>query len=202
MEDNIQIKAPSPVDNKLIAMLKGAKKIMKKVEGGDYSTGHINRDALTETGIKKLHESGVVRPQKQEIENISDEDYEERVHKSGLPDIVKKAMLEKRIEQPTMGAFSLKDVKELIDEEEEEREFIHTTKANPTRVITKSSINESKTNNNEPLGIGRNELKGMIKDIILEVLSTEYNKTLTENTIKQTINTLIKEGKLTIKKKV
>lgn len=193
-----------PVDDKLIAMLKGAKKVMKKVEANDFSTGHINPDALTEKGIQKLHESGVVaKPRVNNSEtNISDEDYETRVNKSGLPDAVKKAMLEKKIEQPTMSSFNLDDVRSLIDEDEERDFKIQTPKTNPNvnKSVNKAIIKEQ--TNNDFGGIGRNELKGMIKDIMLEYLSTEFTKTLTESVIKQTINTLIKEGKLTVKKKI
>ncbi len=42
----------------------------------------------------------------------------------------------------------------------------------------------------------------MIKDVLIEYLKTDYVKRITEDTVKTTITTLIKEGKLNVKKKV
>ena len=51
-------------------------------------------------------------------------------------------------------------------------------------------------------GYNEDALRGMIKDVLIEYLSNEYSKNLTESVIKQTITTLINEGKITTKKKV
>jgi hypothetical protein len=50
--------------------------------------------------------------------------------------------------------------------------------------------------------ISKSQLKDVVKDVLIEYLANEYSKTLTENTIKKTINTLIKEGKISTKKTV
>lgn len=202
---DVELKQADPINDKLIAMLKGAKKIMKKVETGDYTTGNIDTRALTEEGVKELHASGVVRPSRNDSsENIDNVTYEESVKKSGLPDVVKKAMLENRIETPTMGAFSKEDVRSLIDEDDEPlfQHKVVKTNTNTNKVTTKSSINESHNNGNEMITIGRNELKGMMKDVLLEYLTNDYSKNLTETVITKTINSLIKEGKINVKKKV
>jgi hypothetical protein len=51
-------------------------------------------------------------------------------------------------------------------------------------------------------GHSDNVLRAMMKDVLIEYLSNEYSKNLTESVIKQTISTLINEGKITAKKKV
>jgi hypothetical protein len=50
--------------------------------------------------------------------------------------------------------------------------------------------------------ISRSELKDMINEGISTFFKQVYDKTLTEETIKKTINVLIKEGKINVKKKV
>ena len=42
-------------------------------------------------------------------------------------------------------------------------------------------------------------LRDMIKDVLIEYLSADYSKNITEGVIKKTINTLIKEGKIKTK---
>ena len=44
------------------------------------------------------------------------------------------------------------------------------------------------------------KLRKMIKEVMLEVLTEQYNKQLTETAIKNTLNLLIKEGKINVKK--
>ncbi|NIQ13332.1 MAG: hypothetical protein GTO02_02650, partial [Candidatus Dadabacteria bacterium] len=52
------------------------------------------------------------------------------------------------------------------------------------------------------LNVSENVLRAMIKDVLIEYLKTDYVKRITEDTVKTTITTLIKEGKLNVKKKV
>ena len=53
----------------------------------------------------------------------------------------------------------------------------------------------------EMITISKTELKEMINEGINTFFKQVYDKTLTEETIKKTINLLIKEGKITTKKK-
>ena len=50
---------PPPADiSKLKGILGNAKKLMGKVESGNYETGHVDGRALTEEGIKELQSEG------------------------------------------------------------------------------------------------------------------------------------------------
>jgi hypothetical protein len=123
---------PQPIDvSRLKGILGNAKKIMGKVETGNYETGHVDSRALTEDGVKQLQAEGVKRPAQYGQQTIN-------------------------YQQPQQG-FG---------------------------------------------GYSENVLKAMMKDVLIEYLSNEYSKNLTETVIKQTINTLINEGKITTKKKV
>ena len=54
--------------------------------------------------------------------------------------------------------------------------------------------------NNDKITVSETVLRGIIKDVLLEFLTVDYSKNLTEGVIKKTINTLIKEGKLKTKR--
>jgi len=175
--------APAPVDlSKLKGILGNAMKVMNKVEKKDFSTGHVDGRALNEDGIAQLQNEGITKPQ--QLGDYTDE----QVHKSGLPPEVKKAMLMNRIPKATPNhTFTLENVSDLIE------------KPMGIPKTPKTNINENV--NSDLITISKTELKNIINEQIIEVLTKSYNKTITEDAIKKTITTLIKEGKLTVKKK-
>jgi hypothetical protein len=69
--------------------------------------------------------------------------------------------------------------------------------------IRRQEMNESvRQSNSDMITISRTELKDMINEGISTFFKQIYDKTLTEETIKKTINLLIKEGKINVKKRV
>jgi hypothetical protein len=184
--------APQPIDvNRLKGILGNAKKVMNKVETGNYETGNVDGRALTEDGIKQLKSEGVKRPMAQSQQLYDDS----RIENSRLPESVKKAMRENPIPQPTglNHTFTIDDIYDIADE-----------KPMPPPQPRKQMVQE---NYQQPTqqnfgGYNENALRGMIKDVLIEYLSNEYSKNLTETVIKQTISTLINEGKINVKKKV
>ena len=72
-------------------------------------------------------------------------------------------------------------------------------KRNP--ILKTQTINENKIVNSDMVTLSRTDLKDLINESINNFLVQSYNKNLTEDAIKKTINMLIKEGKLTVKKK-
>jgi len=179
---------PKPIDvNMLKGILGNAKKIMNKVDTGDYTTGNVDGRALSEDGVKQLQAEGVKRPTKQTGYN------ENRVKQSRLPESVKKMMIENPIPQPSglNHTFNLEDV---YDE--------HDEKPLPIPQPRTRAVNEQYQQQQQFGGYSENVLRAMMKDVLIEYLTNDYSKNLTENVIKQTINTLIKEGKITTKKRV
>lgn len=181
---------PQPIDlNKLKGILGNAKKVMNKVETGNYETGHVDGRALTEDGVRQLQAEGVSRPTSQPTVDTS------RIENSRLPESVKKAMRENPIAQPSglNHTFTLDDVSDIAYE-----------KPMPTPQARKQPIQETYQQPTQQNfgGHSENVLRAMIKDVLIEYLSNEYSKNLTESVIKQTITTLINEGKVTTKKKV
>lgn len=186
---------PTPIDvNRLKGILGNAKKIMGKVETGNYETGNVDGRALTEDGVKQLQSEGVRRPIQQGQQHID----ETRIQGSRLPESIKKAMMENPIPQPTglSHTFTLDDVYDIADE-----------KPMPIPQARKQSVQEN-INYQQPQaqqafgGYSENVLRAMMKDVLIEYLANEYSKNLTEAVIKQTITTLLNEGKITTKKKV
>ena len=183
---------PTPMDlNKLKGILGNAKNIMNKVETGNYQTGNVDGRALTEDGVAQLQAEGVRRPATNGMANIN----ESLIDNSRLPESVKKAMKENPIQQP-MGVnhtFSLDDVYDIADE-----------KPMPIPQARQKMVQESYQQPTQQNfgGYSENVLRAMMKDVLIEYLVNDYSKNLTEAVIKQTISTLLNEGKITTKKKV
>jgi hypothetical protein len=182
---------PQPVDlNKLKNILGASKAIMNKVETGNFETGNIDPRALTEDGVAKLQSEGIKRPSSNPIGYTED-----MVKNSNLPPVIKKAMIENPIPQLTNPAytFSLDDVSDLSEEKK-----MGLPKVPKTKTITESY-------NKSGINVTREDLRDMVNDLVneklLEFFMKTHNKTLTEETVRKTINTLIKEGKLTQKKR-
>jgi hypothetical protein len=189
------METPQPVDlNRLKGILGASKAIMKKVETGDFETGHVDARALTEEGVAQLQSEGVSRPMSQSAPVGYSE---ERVMNSNLPPAVKRAMLEKPIPQLTSPSytFSLDDVADLQEEKK-----MGLPKAPRTKQLT-----ESYSNNSGLISVTKEQLKEMVNDLVneklLEFFIKNNNKTVAENAVKRTITTLINEGKIVAKKK-
>ena len=113
----------------------------------------------------------------------------EMVMASNLPQNVKEAMLKNPIPQLQMppSKFNLEDLGDLVEKPK-----------------LKKPIQENKrvvSDNSDMITISKSELKQMINESITQFFTQAYNKNLTEAAIKQTMNVLIKEGKLSVKKK-
>jgi hypothetical protein len=195
---------PQPVDvNKLAGILAKAKNVMRATETGNYKTGNIDSSRLVENTENYLDESNVNMNsvnhnntyQPQTNQKPVGQYNEEMVRNSRLPENIKKAMLENPIpvpNNPIGHTFNLEDVAHLMDDK---------PMPAPSTPRTRQTVNEN-YNNSDMITIHKNELKDIVKDVLIEYLTNEYAKNLTETTIKKTINTLIKEGKIGTKKNI
>ena len=195
---------PKPVDvSRLASILGKAKSVMKATESGNYSTGNIDATRLVQDTDNYVTESHV--PQGAIQQNVYGDPTrpigtynEQSIMNSKLPESIKKAMLENPIaipNNPLGHTFNLEDVAHLMEDKP----------MPPPTSKGKTIVNETYNNhssNNDMITISKSQLKDVIKDVLIEYLTNEYSKNLTENTIKKTINTLIKEGKISTKKTV
>jgi len=185
--------------NRLNKMLSRAKAVMKRVDEGEYSTGNVtlsNVDGtqLVEqaagTGEMVVQNRTNVAPQV-----INGQAQYKNMATSKLPENIKKAMMEQPIPQVNLASttFTLADV---------DTELV----ANPTPIQNQQPrrIQES-IQHNDSFTVSEAALRGIIKDIVkdelLSFMNETYAKTLSEQAIKKTMNVLIKEGKIAVKKK-
>ncbi len=129
----------------------------------------------------------------------------EQVMASNLPASVKEAMMNKRI--PLADEFPQSLVKEDFSELEDIK-MIPNKRAPILKQTPKQVVNENlnqlrnlnSTPNSDMITVSKSELKTMINEAIVTFLAQSYNKTLSEEVIKKTMNILIKEGKLNLRK--
>ena len=193
---------PRPVDlGPLQALLAKSKQVMNKVETdkplkptpmtesytNDASYGDYDTDSFEHDEKEMVYEN--YNPTQYDPTNIQDYT-EEQVMSSKLPEAIKEAMLKNRIPrlQSPPSKFTAEDISRITGA--------------PIRK-PKTMVNESKVINNNPdmITISKTELKDMINEGISTFFKQIYDKTITEETIKKTINLLIKEGKINVKKK-
>ncbi len=114
---------------------------------------------------------------------------EEQVMSSNLPPAVKEAMLKNRI--PRLSGPPSKVSAEAIAK---------MTGIQPKPQQIKQPLRENNNNNNGMITISTEQLQAMIKEGIDDFFKNDYEKRITEAAIKKTINVLIKEGKINVKK--
>ena len=196
---------PQPVDvSRLASILGKAKSVMKATESGNYSTGNIDATRLVQDTDNYVTEAyapqGVIQQSSygDPVRPINAYN-EQTIMNSRLPESIKRAMMENPIAMPNnpLGhTFNLEDVAHLMEDKPMPPPSTPRTK----QVVSENHNNYS--NNSDMITISKSQLKDVVKDVLIEYLSNEYSKNLTENTIKKTINTLIKEGKISTKKTV
>jgi hypothetical protein len=160
--------------NDLMKKLVQAKKVMNKVDGGNYERGHINEEALfsdPEDLIQNqsLPQQSATRP----MGNVS----VDRINESKLPDAIKRAMIESPI--PQMDQISLTDgldmdfvkgAKRLM-----EQEGVSTKKQQPRRQQTSQPVYESSN-------IDMNAIALLIENTVRKVMDEKLNQILTAST--------------------
>jgi hypothetical protein len=150
--------------NDLMKKLVQSKKIMNKVDSGNYERGHINEDALTappENLINDVSNVPQIRNKPMEYPNI------DKIQNSKLPDVIKKAMIENPISQislnDTIDMDFLKGAKRLMEQE------------------GLSSKPKNITNTSKVQSIDMNEISVIIENTIRKVLDEKINQILTAN---------------------
>lgn len=194
---------PKPVDlGPLQALLAKSKQVMNKVEIDKpvKQKSQMNESYTNDSSYDDYDTDSFERDEKEMVyENYTPNQYdptnvqdytEEQVMNSNLPANIKEAMLKNRIPrlQAPPSKFTAEDISRITGA--------------PIRK-PKTLVNENKVINNNPdmITISKTELKDMINEGISTFFKQIYDKTITEETIKKTINLLIKEGKINVKKK-
>jgi hypothetical protein len=117
----------------------------------------------------------------------------EHIMASKLPANIKEAMIKNPIARPSMTGVMTQDVIEAINP--------NATRATPQPRQMVSEGRAPQHSNSDLITISRTELKEIMNETLVSFLKTNYEKSLTEAAITKTINLLIKEGKIGVKKK-
>lgn len=191
------METPAPVNlNALKGILANAKKVMNKVEenstpkGGKQPIRETYDDAYSNQPMyNEMDEREPVYEQytQQTPSAMQPMNYTaEQVMNSNLPANIKEAMLKNPIPQlqGPPSKFSLEDLGDLV--------------AKPkSRQPIRENVSQ---HNSQGMMVDPNMLKAMIKEAVAEYFKESYEKQITEQAIKKTINVLIKEGKINTKK--
>jgi hypothetical protein len=191
---------PAPVDISALAnLLAKSKKVMDMSQeknpivskhttsvNESYSNSYDERDER-EPSYPTIAPKNEIAP----LQNYS----VEHIMASKLPQNVKEAMINKPIP---------KDVNSVkIGLSEEEILKINPNAKLPNRQpLQEQQHIQKQSTNSDMITISRSELKDIMNETLVNFLKNNYEKMLTEKAITNTINLLIKEGKITTKKKI
>lgn len=192
---------PQPIDvNRLKHILGGAKALMEKVESGDYETGHVDGRALNEEGIQQMMAEGITRPLQHAVapQITANQPMYKNINSSKMPAAIKEAMMKTPIPQLT-GPNHTFNYEDVVDQPARKPQFPATPKTNPKQVYEQHQ--PIGANPNGTFTVSESVLRAIVKDMFLEFMTQTFTQNLSEEVIKKTITTLIKEGKLNVKRK-
>jgi hypothetical protein len=156
---------------------------------------------LNEDGVQQMYSEGYTAPATQQIDNYN----EDAIRNSKLPDVIKRAMIENPIPKVSglNHSFNAEDVSDLI----EKPMGTPQTRRTQPRQQPQQRINEQAYSNQNSgmITVTKEQLREMVDDIVNEKLLEFFMKAstqrITEDAVKKTLTALVKEGKITAKKK-
>ena len=165
-------------------------RINQMVSGGDIQYTNTIPEGITP------HSNNATRP----IGNASPE----QIRASKLPESIKKIMIENPIPKVEMASgggptFSIDDVKQLVRPQIAQPVPQQTSFSQVPNMINETAIVNSQ--GKMLITMTEAELDKKINDALMNFMATTFTKQLKEETIKKTISTLIKEGKIRVKQK-
>jgi hypothetical protein len=147
--------------NDLMHKLVQAKKVMNKVDGGNYQKGHVNEQIL------RSNPEDVLATMEQPIKSPQPVNGD-RIQNSKLPDVIKKAMMENPIPQislnDTLDMDFVKGAKRLMEQE--------GVSSKPTPKVQQSSGGN----------IDMNAIAVLIENTVRKVMDEKLNQILTAST--------------------
>jgi hypothetical protein len=177
--------------NDLMKKLVQAKKVMNKVDGGNYERGHVNESMLL-SDPSELMESQI--PQQVNTRPVGGNMNIDKIQNSKLPDAIKKAMIEHPIEQmqsislnETLDMDFVKGAKRLM-----EQEGVAPKKSQPQQ-------RQSSTGNIDMNAIAiliENTVRKVMDEKLNQILSASTTSSINENLVLKVGDSIFK-GKIT-----
>lgn len=176
-------------ENDLMKKLVTAKKIMNKVDRGDYQRGNIDESLLL-SDVIDVNESNVQKDVSKQQVNL------DKINNSKLPDVIKQAMIDRPIQQislnETIDMNIVKGAKKLM-----EREGMIGNKKQSNNVNTPQISNDLV---NVITPIIENTIRKVLDEKLNQILKAEKNVNLNENLVLK-VGDSIFSGKITNVKK-
>lgn len=176
--------------NDLMRKLVQAKKVMNKVDGGNYERGHVNESVLL-SDPSELMESQI--PKQPNTRPVGGNMNVDKIQNSKLPDAIKKAMIDHPIEQmqsislnETLDMDFVKGAKRLM-----EQEGVQTKPSTPQRQQVSSNIDM-----NAIAVLIENTVRKVMDEKLNQILTASQTSSINENLVLKVGDSIFK-GKIT-----
>lgn len=177
--------------NDLMQRLVQAKKVMNKVETGDFERGNVNEDILRSNpeDIQELPVTNNIRqPQTPNIQKIQE---------SKLPEAIKRAMIENPIPQislnDSLDLNFVEKTRKLMENEGVSTKKSTQSKSAPSQQVNSSDLVKQLT----PI------IENIVRKTVMEIMDTKLNQILTaQQTLSINENLVLKVGDSVFKGKI
>jgi hypothetical protein len=183
----------------LMSKLVQAKKVMNKVDGGNYERGHVNENVLRSDPEELFKEniSEIQQPQQNLSRPVSGPVNIEKINNSKLPDAIKQAMISHPIEQmpsislnETLDMDFIKGAKRLM-----EQEGVPSKSQQKQPQQRQSSVTSSIDMNAIAILI-ENTVRKVMDEKLNQILSAQQTQSINENLVLKVGDSVFK-GKIT-----
>lgn len=179
--------------NDLMQRLAQAKKVMNKVDNGNFERGHVNESMLLNDPEEFIHTNNMP-PLQSSSKNVTAPASLDKIQNSKLPDAIKKAMIENPIQQlpqislsETLDMDFVKGAKRLM-----EQEGVSTSKQTTTR----STQQSSNVDMNAIAVLIENTVRKVMDEKLNQILTAQQTQTINENLVLKVGDSVFK-GKIT-----
>jgi hypothetical protein len=155
--------------NDLMKKLVQAKKVMNKVDGGNFERGHVNSEMLL-SDPSDLMESQL--PQQTNTRPVGGNMNVDKIQNSKLPDAIKRAMIEHPIEQ--MPSISLNETLDM--------DFVKGAKRLMEQEGVSSKKPQSQQRQSVSSNIDMNAIAVLIENTVRKVMDEKLNQILSAST--------------------
>jgi len=177
--------------NDLMKKLVQAKKVMNKVDGGNYERGHVNESMLLSDPSELME---MQTPQQTNTRPVGGNMNVDKIQNSKLPEAIKRAMIEHPIEQ--MPSISLNETLDM--------DFVKGAK----RLMEQEGVSSSKKSQPQQRqsvssNIDMNAIAVLIENTVRKVMDEKLNQILTAQTTSSiNENLVLKVGDSVFKGKI
>jgi len=172
--------------------IKGARKVMEKVEDGKVSTNQNTRRGMSEADVDKMLDSDTnylaEAPINRTTQQPNPGNYMKNLSKSKMPAAILQSFAENPIIDPTMPMGMESMMQEI------------TKKAAPVQEVTQKVFTESTQTKQSPVQLDTQLIEYIIKKTVEETLEQVSKRTTIDETIQIKIGDKVFGGKLTVLK--